>query len=58
LSDGREIRVDANGAPPATVARVPGRPLGLELLGRDELLVCAADAGLLVVSLDGGGCAR
>lgn len=54
LSDGRVVRLDADGAPPVTVARVPGRPLGLELLGPDELLVCAADAGLLVVSLDGG----
>jgi sugar lactone lactonase YvrE len=54
LSDGRVVRLDPDGAPPVTVARVPGRPLGLELLGPDELLVCAADAGLLVVSLDGG----
>ena len=54
LSDGRVVRLDADGAPPVTVARVPGRPLGRELLGPDDLLVCAADAGLLVVSLDGG----
>jgi sugar lactone lactonase YvrE len=54
LSDGRVVRLDSDGAPPVTVARVPGRPLGLEVLGPDELLVCAADAGLLVVSLDGG----
>jgi sugar lactone lactonase YvrE len=37
-----------------TVARTPGRPLGLELLGTDELLVCASDVGLLAVSLADG----
>jgi sugar lactone lactonase YvrE len=37
-----------------TVATVPGRPLGLEFLGPDEVVVCASDAGLLAVALDGG----
>jgi len=55
LADGRVVRLDPAGAPPVTVARLPGRPLGLEFLGDDELLVCASDAGLLAVSLDGGG---
>jgi sugar lactone lactonase YvrE len=54
LGDGRIVRVAGAGAPVETVATVPGRPLGLEFLGDDELLVCASDAGLLAVSLDGG----
>ena len=54
LGDGRIVRVDGVGAPVETVARVPGRPLGLEFLGDDELLVCASDAGLLAVSLADG----
>lgn len=54
LADGRVVRFDPEGGAIETVARVPGRPLGLELLGSDELLVCASDAGLLAVSLDGG----
>jgi sugar lactone lactonase YvrE len=52
LSDGRIVRIDNDGGAPVTVASLPGRPLGLEFLG-DELLVCASDAGLLAVSLDG-----
>ncbi len=54
LADGRIVRVAGAGAPVETVAREPGRPLGLEFLGDGELLVCASDAGLLAVSLDGG----
>jgi sugar lactone lactonase YvrE len=54
LQDGRIVRVAGVGAPVETVATVPGRPLGLEFLGDDELLVCASHAGLLAVSLDGG----
>ncbi len=54
LEDGRIVRVAGVGAPVETVATVPGRPLGLEFLGDDELLVCASDAGLLAVSLGGG----
>lgn len=50
LADGRIVRVAGPGAPVETLARVPGRPLGLELLGSDEVLVCASDAGLLAVS--------
>ncbi|MGY2085858.1 SMP-30/gluconolactonase/LRE family protein [Blastococcus sp. SYSU DS0539] len=51
LADGRIVCVAGPAGPVETVARVPGRPLGLELLGDDELLVCASDAGLLAVSL-------
>ncbi len=54
LADGRVVRLDPETGDVETVARVPGRPLGLELLGTGELLVCASDAGLLAVTLDGG----
>ncbi|MGY1721004.1 SMP-30/gluconolactonase/LRE family protein [Blastococcus sp. SYSU DS0552] len=54
LADGRVVRTAGPGAPVEAVARVPGRPLGLEFLGADELLVCASDAGLLAVSLADG----
>jgi sugar lactone lactonase YvrE len=54
LADGRIVRVDGPGAAVRTVATVPGRPLGLEFLGADELIVCASDAGLLVVRIDDG----
>jgi sugar lactone lactonase YvrE len=54
LADGRLVRIDAADGRLETVARLPGRPLGLELLGPGELLVCASDAGLLAVPLDGG----
>jgi sugar lactone lactonase YvrE len=54
LADGRIVRVAGPGGPVETVARTPGRPLGLEFLGPDELLVCASDAGLLAVSLADG----
>ena len=54
LEDGRVVRVSAPGAPVETVAELPGRPLGLEFLGPDELLVCASDAGLLAVALADG----
>ena len=54
LADGRIVRISGLGGPVETVARVPGRPLGLELLGDDELLVCASGAGLLAVTLSGG----
>lgn len=37
-----------------TVADTGGRPLGLELYGEDELLVCDADRGLLMVHLGEG----
>ena len=54
LADGRILRIAGPGERPETIARVPGRPLGLEFLGEDELVVCASDAGLLAVSLTGG----
>ena len=54
LVDGRIVRVDGPGAAVRTVATVPARPLGLEFLGADELVVCASDAGLLAVRIDDG----
>jgi hypothetical protein len=45
VSEGGD-RIDA-------VARVPGRPPGLEFLTPDELLVWASEGGLLAVTLDG-----
>ncbi|MBD8504929.1 SMP-30/gluconolactonase/LRE family protein [Hoyosella sp. G463] len=53
LVDGRIISRTREGEV-ATIATVPGRPLGIELLGADELVVCASDAGLLAVSLRDG----
>ncbi len=54
LADGRILRIDKNGSSIETVATCPGRPLGLEFYGDDELVVCASDAGLLAVSLSSG----
>ena len=54
LADGRLVRILEGNGPVETVAQLRGRPLGLELLGAGELLVCASDAGLLAVALDGG----
>jgi sugar lactone lactonase YvrE len=53
LIDGRVVRVDPERRIIETIAEVPGRPLGLEFLGGDELVVCASDGGLLAVSLTG-----
>jgi sugar lactone lactonase YvrE len=54
LADGRIVRVPGVGGPVQPVARTPGRPLGLEFLTADELVVCASDAGLLAVSVTDG----
>ena len=54
LADGRILRIADLGARIETVGTVPGRPLGLEFLGPDELLVCASDAGLVALPLAGG----
>jgi sugar lactone lactonase YvrE len=53
LADGRLVRIGSDGGV-ETVVHLPGRPLGIELLGTEELLVCASDAGLLAVALEGG----
>ncbi|MEW2163618.1 SMP-30/gluconolactonase/LRE family protein [Streptomyces sp. NPDC007084] len=58
LEDGRILRVDRPGDPDHTSVRVlaetGGRPLGLELLPDNALLVCDAERGLLRVGLDDG----
>ncbi|OXM62649.1 SMP-30/gluconolactonase/LRE family protein [Amycolatopsis vastitatis] len=54
VDDGRVLRVSPDGRHIDVVADTGGRPLGLELYGDDELLICDARAGLLVVPLSGG----
>ncbi|MGH3948839.1 MAG: SMP-30/gluconolactonase/LRE family protein, partial [Pseudonocardiaceae bacterium] len=54
LADGRIIRIGEQGAEIETIAETPGRPLGIELYGDGELLVCASDAGLLAVTIADG----
>ncbi|MFF4353517.1 SMP-30/gluconolactonase/LRE family protein [Streptomyces sp. NPDC001530] len=58
LEDGRIVRVDGLGDPERTrvrvIAETGGRPLGLELLPDDALLVCDARRGLLRIALDDG----
>jgi sugar lactone lactonase YvrE len=54
LDDGRVVRLDPETGRVETIARLPGRPLGLEFLTDAEIVVCASAAGLLAVTLDGG----
>jgi sugar lactone lactonase YvrE len=58
LEDGRIVRVEGLGDPDRTgvkvVAETGGRPLGLELLPDNALLVCDAERGLLRVGLEDG----
>ena len=54
VDDGRILRYTSDGSGTVTIADTGGRPLGLELYGDDELLICDARAGLLVVPLAGG----
>ncbi|VVJ16481.1 Strictosidine synthase [Amycolatopsis camponoti] len=54
VDDGRILRVSPDGRRVDVIADTGGRPLGLELYGDDELLICDARAGLLVVPLAGG----
>jgi sugar lactone lactonase YvrE len=53
LADGRILRVTPEGEV-RTVATTGGRPLGLEMLGADALVVCDAYRGLLEVRLSDG----
>ncbi|WP_370364320.1 SMP-30/gluconolactonase/LRE family protein [Catenulispora sp. GP43] len=53
LADGRILRVTPDGQTQA-VADTGGRPLGLELLGEDALVVCDAYRGLLEVRRSDG----
>ncbi|MFR0354527.1 SMP-30/gluconolactonase/LRE family protein [Streptomyces sediminimaris] len=58
VEDGRILRVDGLAEPSAArvevLAETGGRPLGLELLTDDALLVCDAELGLLRVDLRQG----
>jgi sugar lactone lactonase YvrE len=54
VDDGRILRLSPDGRRIDVIADTGGRPLGLELYGEDELLICDARAGLLVVPLSGG----
>ncbi|SED38192.1 Sugar lactone lactonase YvrE [Amycolatopsis tolypomycina] len=54
VDDGRILRLSPDGQRVDVIADTGGRPLGLELYGDDELLICDARAGLLVVPLTGG----
>jgi sugar lactone lactonase YvrE len=54
VDDGRILRLSPDGRRIDVIADTGGRPLGLELHGDDELLICDARAGLLVVPLAGG----
>jgi sugar lactone lactonase YvrE len=54
VDDGRILRVSPDGRHIDVIADTGGRPLGLELYGEDELLVCDARAGMLVVPRSGG----
>lgn len=53
LADGRILRVRPEGEV-STVTTTGGRPLGMELLGEDALVVCDAYRGLLEVRLSNG----
>ena len=48
-ADGSIFRIRAEDGHAERVGRTAGRPLGLELLGDDRLLVCDAHAGLLAL---------
>ena len=58
VADGRILRLDGLADPATTrvevLAETGGRPLGLELLADDDLLVCDAELGLLRVDLTDG----
>jgi sugar lactone lactonase YvrE len=52
-ADGSIWRVSKDGAV-TKVGNTGGRPLGIELLGEDRLLICDAEAGLLTMSTSTG----
>src|SRR5690349_1385718 len=53
LSDGRILRVSADGLTITTLADTGGRPLGLEWLADGTVLICDANRGLLTMDRDG-----
>lgn len=54
LMDGRVVRIEPDSGQVETIAKLEARPLGLELYGEHELVVCASDGGLLMVELATG----
>jgi hypothetical protein len=54
LADGRIVRISPDGRQVEAVADTGGRPLGLEFVPDDGLLVCDASLGLLRVDLRSG----
>lgn len=54
LEDGRILRVSPDGALIETIGEVSGRPLGVELYGDEDLVVCVADVGLVAMSIATG----
>lgn len=54
VDDGRVLRIAPDGKRIDVLGDTGGRPLGLELYGDDELLICDARAGLLTMPLRGG----
>lgn len=52
--DGAILHLSADGRHVERIAETGGRPLGLELFDNGDLLVCDADAGLLVVHVADG----
>ncbi|RSM79377.1 SMP-30/gluconolactonase/LRE family protein [Kibdelosporangium aridum] len=54
VDDGRILRVAPDGSRIEVLGDTGGRPLGLELYGDNELLICDARAGLLTMPLAGG----
>lgn len=52
LSDGRIVRVNSQTHAVTVVADTGGRPLGLEWLSPQQLLICDAILGLLVAEID------
>ncbi|HEY2044070.1 MAG TPA: SMP-30/gluconolactonase/LRE family protein [Jatrophihabitans sp.] len=54
VSDGRILRISADGESITTVADTSGRPLGLARDPDGRLIVCDAERGLLRVDLDDG----
>ena len=52
LEDGRIVRVFRDGKT-KEIAHTQGRPLGIEWLGQDEMIVCSTDVGLQRVTTSG-----
>lgn len=53
LADGSILRFGRSGGGPDKIADAGGRPLGVEILGDGELVVCNADLGLQRVTTSG-----